>query len=300
MINEMKKLPELNGSSNQISLAENIRAKIHGELLPLRGRIQDAIDNPNPANDLALQKGIDVIDGVLSETSASWWIDHRDAINNRWIKNVEDKVFPGSPGRKQGENKMEQKEIKKYRIRLIQDILTDVETTWLDSAGGLTWAASDVFAFANIVIKEIEENTFDPEKYKDILFDLSAIEQDIYYCALEEPPNKGKESKMKDEYHDMQELYEHRNELFSALAMHHKAWKSRKNADGSSEDGWFVGGIELKTGQITYHLPEHMWSNFPGREKEIAPWDGASPEDVLERLRNLHINFRSFLKQFFN
>lgn len=91
-----------------------------------------------------------------------------------------------------------------------------------------------------------------------------------------------------DGYHTFNELYEHRHALFASLAGRwgHAAWKSLKHADGSQWDGWFVAGIVLPTGQITYHLPMAWWEKFPADERELAPvWDGHTSDDVIERLK---------------
>ena len=80
-----------------------------------------------------------------------------------------------------------------------------------------------------------------------------------------------------DGYHSFNELYAHRNRLFILLMrmMHAgkfgKVWKSKKNADGSSWSGWFVGGFG--EGYVTYHMPEEMWDDVD------VP--------VLERLKGL-------------
>lgn len=63
--------------------------------------------------------------------------------------------------------------------------MDNVKQTWLDNAGGITYAASDVLDFATGVISEIEDNTFNPENYDDFLWELSSIEQDIFFCATE-------------------------------------------------------------------------------------------------------------------
>jgi hypothetical protein len=91
-----------------------------------------------------------------------------------------------------------------------------------------------------------------------------------------------------DGYHTFNELYEHRHMLFIALGCHGqlKAWKSYKHHDGSVFDGWFLAGINLNSGTITYHLPNDKWElcrNF--EELETAPeWDGHTSDDVLDRL----------------
>lgn len=65
-------------------------------------------------------------------------------------------------------------------------------------------------------------------------------------------------------------------------------WRSRLHHDGSAFDGWFIIGIGKEKGeQITYHLPERMWSDCDWAETlDRAPeWDGHTSADVLERLR---------------
>ena len=55
-----------------------------------------------------------------------------------------------------------------------------------------------------------------------------------------------------DDYHTMQELYDHRTILFAIICSNSElSWKSKTHSDGSSEDGWFIAGIETPYGQIT-------------------------------------------------
>ncbi len=106
-----------------------------------------------------------------------------------------------------------------------------------------------------------------------------------------------------DGYHTFGELYDHRITLFIALCRHmhellgienpgkFKTWRSKKHADGSSFDGWFIMGIGKEKGkQITYHLPLSRWeeTHFVEENLEFAPeWDGHTSDDVLTRLKNL-------------
>jgi len=114
----------------------------------------------------------------------------------------------------------------------------------------------------------------------------------------------GDSLEVSDGYHTMDELYEHRIELFIALCriceknkvywegptLPHP-WRSKKHSDGSSFDGWFILGIEIEKGkQISYHLPIERWSDtdFVLDTLENAPeWDGHTSSDVLERLKKL-------------
>jgi hypothetical protein len=93
-----------------------------------------------------------------------------------------------------------------------------------------------------------------------------------------------------DGYHTFGELYEHRHMLMlSLMAAHWRlAWCSKKHDDGSHFDGWFVAGIDLPTGTITYHLPDRLWVHAVHTCAEIrdqAPkWDGHTASDVVKRL----------------
>ena len=96
-----------------------------------------------------------------------------------------------------------------------------------------------------------------------------------------------------DGYHTFNELYEHRHALFLALmaiynASTINAWMSKKHSDGTSMDGWFIAGIELPTGQISYHLPDRLWSKCLRTQASVLPkapvWDGHTSQDVITRL----------------
>jgi hypothetical protein len=93
-----------------------------------------------------------------------------------------------------------------------------------------------------------------------------------------------------DGYHTFEELYRHRNLLFLAMVAQNrdKAWLSRVHEDGTQFPGYFVMGIQLPTGTVTYHLPEELWELAARLKPEIrlrAPvWDGHTSEDVSLRL----------------
>lgn len=93
-----------------------------------------------------------------------------------------------------------------------------------------------------------------------------------------------------DTYHTFTELYAHRITLFVALMKGHKeiSWKSKLHNDGTSFDGWFIAGMKLPTGDITYHIPERFWNAMENIETlENAPeWDGHTSDDVVRRLNN--------------
>lgn len=99
-----------------------------------------------------------------------------------------------------------------------------------------------------------------------------------------------KTGQVSDGYHTFDELYEHRCILFVALCLAHPdlAWKARQHADGSEMPGWFIAGMKLPTGDVTYHLPDDHWDLLRGVKifHDGAPaWDGHTSEDVVNRLR---------------
>lgn len=92
-----------------------------------------------------------------------------------------------------------------------------------------------------------------------------------------------------DGFHTFNELYEHRIALFIALAVSHGdiAWRSMKHEDGTMFEGWFIAGMHLPTGDISYHLPDKDWDKLTGYVETLpkAPtWDGHTPADVVKRL----------------
>lgn len=100
---------------------------------------------------------------------------------------------------------------------------------------------------------------------------------------------KGKDVEVSDGYHTFDQLYTHRIVLFLALMKSHPqgSWKSKKHSDGSMYEGYFLAGMDLPTGQISYHIPlEQFWDTIPEiQEIETAPeWDGYTSDDVVLRL----------------
>ena len=93
-----------------------------------------------------------------------------------------------------------------------------------------------------------------------------------------------------DGYHTFDELYDHRCHLFVALMKSNAglSWRSKLHADGSAWPGWFIGGMRLPSGDVTYHMPETMWDllNTGCATYDKAPeWDGHTSADVVKRLR---------------
>lgn len=95
-----------------------------------------------------------------------------------------------------------------------------------------------------------------------------------------------------DGYHTFDELYEHRCTLFLALMQAHpdRSWVSTKHHDGSEWDGWFIAGMRLPTGDVTYHLPSGMWSLACETGADVLTrgheWDGHTSADVVKRVQS--------------
>lgn len=90
-----------------------------------------------------------------------------------------------------------------------------------------------------------------------------------------------------DGYHTFNELYYHRMCLFAALVNQNIgiSWKSKKHADNSMYDDYFIVGITTPTGNATYHYELKYWDLFNCKELDNAPeWDGHTPDDVCARI----------------
>jgi hypothetical protein len=123
---------------------------------------------------------------------------------------------------------------------------------------------------------------------------------------------EGEDLQVSDGYHTMDELYEHRHALFLALCKIYdnyitplnsrvRCWKSKKHADGSEYEGWFILGMTVEDVQpfnvkepkkpdyqISYHLPMKHWDLAKVIERPTAPkWDGHTSQDVIHRLIKL-------------
>ncbi len=98
-------------------------------------------------------------------------------------------------------------------------------------------------------------------------------------------------SEESDGYHTFGELYDHRCLLFAALMKAHPtlAWRSHLHEDGAGEAGWWIGGLHLPAGDISYHLPDSLWALLDDSGVETldrAPkWDGHTSVEVILRLR---------------
>jgi hypothetical protein len=93
-----------------------------------------------------------------------------------------------------------------------------------------------------------------------------------------------------DGYHTLGELYDHRRALFAALAraLPAGAWRSRRHhpEDQPIFDGYFVAGINLPDGVVSYHFTLARWNDFRHvPELHAAPkWDGTGSRDSVARL----------------
>ena len=100
-----------------------------------------------------------------------------------------------------------------------------------------------------------------------------------------------------DGYHTFGELYEHRCLLFawviSTIGVNIDAYrdllfKTRKNSEGEEWVGWFIAGINMPEGQVTYHLPMSMWDLVHAPEIERNDrYDGHTSDDVVKRITEI-------------
>ena len=109
----------------------------------------------------------------------------------------------------------------------------------------------------------------------------------------------GEKIEVRDEYHSMDELYEHRMALnialFHAINIYQKypggpqVMKSKLHHDGTMFDGYFIVMLILpKIEQISYHYKLEHWDKFKISEVDRTPeWDGHDSNDVIERLMKL-------------
>ena len=97
-----------------------------------------------------------------------------------------------------------------------------------------------------------------------------------------------------DGYHTFRELYDHRRALTAALMLLAESegfcttWRSRAHHpdDTPCYEGYFIVGMNIGGGVITYHYANQYWDDFKHiPELPHAPkWDGEGPSDTVERL----------------
>jgi hypothetical protein len=102
--------------------------------------------------------------------------------------------------------------------------------------------------------------------------------------------------RVSDGFHTFDELYHHRYALFCMMARlanyadgdrKFKGFKSWKHHDGEAPFGeeWFIAGLELPEGWITYHMPASWWAKVHLPHHDRAPeWDGHTAADVVDRM----------------
>jgi len=102
-----------------------------------------------------------------------------------------------------------------------------------------------------------------------------------------------------DGWHSFASHYEHRRAYNVALFnLLHKVKfcpvvKSWKHNDGEycfgEEKEWFIVVAQLPCGQISNHYKKNHWDEFkvPEEEKSPFPFDGHTPEDVINRLLSM-------------
>lgn len=100
-----------------------------------------------------------------------------------------------------------------------------------------------------------------------------------------------------DGYHTFGELYEFRKVYNAALFNEwartdkHRVHKSIRHNDGELcfGGGWFIVAAQLPTGQISNHYEMKDWNLFkiPETEEALFEFDGHTPQDVIERLKQL-------------
>lgn len=94
---------------------------------------------------------------------------------------------------------------------------------------------------------------------------------------------------LSDGYHTFPELYKHRCALFICLMnlCPKISWVALSQADGLVFEGWMIAGMNLPTGQITYHIPEEMFLFISKDVKALGraeKYDGHTSDDVVKRL----------------
>lgn len=103
---------------------------------------------------------------------------------------------------------------------------------------------------------------------------------------------EGDDVEIRDEYHSMHELYQHRMILSKALFHAYREFclKSKLHSDGTMfEGGYFIVQMNHPIiGQISYHYKLKHWNEFNLKEAvEAERWDGHTSLDALERLNKL-------------
>lgn len=107
---------------------------------------------------------------------------------------------------------------------------------------------------------------------------------------MEKLTNECKVGEVSDSYHTFNELCEHRLALFVCLMKSNPemSWRANNNHDGSSYEGWFIAGMSLPCGDISYRLPSRLWTTLDNAgiatSNRAPQCDGHSSNDVIHRL----------------
>lgn len=100
---------------------------------------------------------------------------------------------------------------------------------------------------------------------------------------------------VKDDYHTMNELYQHRHVLL-ALAVNTidlyntdsmtDVFKSKKHSDGTMFEDMFIMMGYLNGKQFSYHVENKYWDLFKIPEQDTSDeWDGHTSDDVIDRIK---------------
>lgn len=125
-----------------------------------------------------------------------------------------------------------------------------------------------------------------------IVIPSGAVDQSITIpaCNPEIVMSVTDSNRFSDGFHTIGELYQHRCLLFIALCNQLKVqdvmgWKAWKDHQGNLIEGWFLAGLNLPSGEISYHLPAELWTLLKFPQWNAAPrFDGHSSLDVVDRL----------------
>lgn len=131
-----------------------------------------------------------------------------------------------------------------------------------------------------------------PLKATEIGYEVIAEQQQMLVRAILQHFQQEQEidENTSDGYHTFKELYDHRIALFIALMRSNPliSWRANNHEDGIGFEGWFIAGMHLPTGDITYHLPDSDWTKLDysgiATSNKAPKWDGHTASDVVERL----------------
>lgn len=157
-----------------------------------------------------------------------------------------------------------------------------------DAEGRVLRALADGMPYAFVVATDLESLNLRVASDHDVDTIRALLGQTLR--ALPGGP-----SEISDGYHTFGELYDHRRALTAVLAASAAtggdSWRSKEHHPDADPmfPGYFIVGIELPTGTITYHYKLTHWDDFAAvPELEHAPkWDGAGPPETVDRLLKL-------------